>query len=86
MGRRPNVSRLIKGVFEERSAQPRYEDTWNVDIVLIYLDQLLEAKHLSLKDLTLKTCMLLALVTVQRAHALHILTVEDVKTFSQKKM
>ena len=76
VGRHPNVCRLIKGVSEERSAQPRYEDTWNVDIVLIYLDQLLEAKPLSLK-----TCMLLALVTGLRAHVLHILTVEDVKTF-----
>lgn len=43
-----------------------------------YLDQLPEAKHLLLKDLTLKTCMLLALVTGQRGHALRTLTVEDV--------
>ena len=84
--RQKTPCRLIKGVSEERSALPRYEDTWNVDIVSIYLDQLLEAKPLSLKDLTLKTCMLLALVTGLRAHVLHILTEEDVKTFSPKNV
>lgn len=47
-----------------------------------YLDQLPEA---SLKDLTLKTCMLLALVTGKRGHALRTLTVEDVKTFYKNK-
>ena len=54
VGSHPDACRLIKGVFEERPALPRYEDTWNVVIVLKYLDQLQEAKHLSLKDLTLQ--------------------------------
>ena len=42
--RQKTPCRLIKGVSEERSALPRYEDTWNVDIVLKYLDRLLEAQ------------------------------------------
>ena len=39
-----------------------------------------EAKpeHVSLKQLTLRVCMLLALVTGQRRHAFHYLKVEDI--------
>ena len=41
----PDVCLLIKGVFKEGPALPRYEDTWNIDTVLMkYLDQLPEAK------------------------------------------
>ena len=34
---------------------------------------------MSLKQLTLRVCMLLALVTGQREHAFHFLKVEDIK-------
>ena len=79
VGSHPVVCRLVKGVFEKRPSLPKYQETWEVDDVLSYLDSLPDIDHLSLKDLTLKTCMLLALLTGQRGQALHSLKREDIK-------
>ena len=38
VGNHPLVCRLLKGCFEQRPALPRYTETWDVDIVLGYLD------------------------------------------------
>lgn len=66
------VTRFLKGVFERRlkPAQPRYTFTWDVSIVLSYLEKLYPLENLSFKDLTRKTAMLLALCTVHRAQTL----------------
>ena len=51
----------------------------DVSIGLDRLDSLPEVEHVSLKHLTLRVCMLLALVTGQRGHAFHFLKVKDIK-------
>ena len=79
VGNHPDVCRLVKGVFESRPSLPKYTDTWDVNTVLRYLDGLGPVEKVSLKDLTLRTCMLLALVTGQRGHALHSLKTSDVR-------
>ena len=48
------------------------------------LDSLPEVEHVSLKQLTLRVCMLLALVTGQKRHAFHSLKVEDIKLKESK--
>ena len=63
---------------------PQYIDTWDVEVVLNYLISLFPMYRLSLKDLTLETCMLLALVTGKRGHTLHSLCVNDVKLSGNK--
>ena len=84
VGSHPDVCRLVKGAFESRPSLPKYVDTWDVNVVLRHLDSLGSADSLSLKDLTLRTCMLLALVTGQRGHALHSLKTKDVKIKDSK--
>ena len=56
------VRRLMKGVFETRPALPRYNATRDITRVLIYRGNMHSANKLSLKDLTLKVVMLLALL------------------------
>lgn len=56
----------------------------DVSVGLDRLDSLPEVEHVSLKQLTLRVCMLLALVTGQRGHALHFLKVEDIKLKESK--
>ncbi|WAR23039.1 hypothetical protein MAR_036708 [Mya arenaria] len=63
----------MKGVFASRPSKPRYTYIWDVDIVLLYLKKLSPVKHLSLKDLTLKLVMLMALTQAARVHMLHLL-------------
>lgn len=84
VGSRPGVCRLVKGVFEERPALPKYTDTWDINQVLDYFCSLPDICDLSLKQLTLKTAMLLALLTGQRGHALHSLNVDDLRMSSDK--
>ena len=40
VGQHPLVTRLLKGVFNDRPPLPRYSSTWNVQTVLNYLEQL----------------------------------------------
>ncbi len=52
---------------------------WDVCIVLDYLGSLSPNPSLSLKDLTLKAAMLLALLTGQRCQTLHLLETQFVR-------
>ena len=62
----PLVSRLRKGIFQEKPPRPKYTEIWDASIVLIYLESLSPADTLSLKELTLKLVVLILLVSGQR--------------------
>jgi hypothetical protein len=66
----PLVTRFLKGVFEQRPPTARYSVAWDVNKVLLYLKKLAPCSKLSLRELTLKLTMLLALVTAQRLQTL----------------
>ncbi|XP_062601222.1 uncharacterized protein LOC134262915 [Saccostrea cucullata] len=72
------IKRYLKGVFVKRPTLPKYTCTWDVSIVINYLKTLFPLSELSLKLLSCKTLMLLALLTGQRGQTLHLLTVDDV--------
>lgn len=78
-GTHPLVIRFMKGVFNLRPPKARYSHIWDVDIVLKYLRKLSPVKLLSLKDLTLKLAMLLALTNASRIHSVHMLTVNGLQ-------
>ena len=61
VGQHPLITRLIKGVFHSRPPLPRYTHTWDVQTVLDFLRSLGDNKELSLKHLSWKVTMLLAL-------------------------
>ena len=84
IGSRPNGCRLVKGTFEERPALPKYTDTWYVSQVLDHLCLLPTISELTLKQLTLRTVMLLTLLTGQRGHASHLVTVDDLRMSKDK--
>ena len=84
VGNHPSVCKLVKGVFEKRPALPKYADTWDVKDVLKYLKLCVPLEKLSLKEITLKTCTLLSLVTGQRGQAIHSLACSDLR-FSDSK-
>ena len=78
-GTHPLVSRFLKGVFTERPSLPRYQNIWDMNIVLNHLKQSTIAKELSLKDLTLKLVMLMALLSGQRCQTLQSLSIDSMK-------
>lgn len=69
----------MKGVYNLRPAQPRYCETWDVSCVLSYLRRLSPISQLSLKMLTLKLIMLIALTLASRSQSLHLLSIKDMR-------
>ena len=73
MGQHPLVSRLLRGICNSRPPQPRYSATWDVDIVVRYFCSLGDNKSLSLKMLSQKLALLMALVEASRVSELQAL-------------
>ena len=67
IGQHPTISRLMKGIYNNRPPLPRYTCTWDVRIVLDFIKALGDNQSLSLKSLTLKTVMLMALTRPSRS-------------------
>ena len=57
----PLVSRLLKGVFQTHPPLPRCQGTWDVGTVLNYMGGNRLDQNISLKQLSLRTVMLLLL-------------------------
>ena len=74
----------MKGVFELRPAFPKYAVTWDVDLVLRYLELLFPLDKLTLKELSYKVIMLIALSSDQRCQTLHSLTLPSITLSSDK--
>lgn len=64
------VARFMKSVFRHKPPRPKYVMTWDVSVVLRYLQSLVPLSKLSLKLLTFKTLALIALATAPRAQTL----------------
>ena len=78
VGSHPSVVRFLKGIFELRTPQPRYNETWDVYKVLHYFKHLGENSELSLKDLTFKLYPLLLLIYAQRVQTVHLISLSDI--------
>ena len=72
------VKRFMKGVFEQRPSLPRYQETWDVSLVLDLLRSWVPLNTISMKKLTLKLSMLIALTTAQRCQTLHLIKINDI--------
>ena len=83
-GNHPLVSRFLKGTFTTRPALPKYKEVWDVNTVLEHLKTLHPAESVSLKLLTLKLVMLMAILSGQRCQTIHALTTRDMKVSDSK--
>ena len=83
-GNHPLVTKYLKGVFNARPSLPRYKHVWDVAVVLKYLQSLDPPETLSLKDLTLKVTMLLALLSSQRCQTLQCLNISHMMLSADK--
>lgn len=70
VGSHPLIRRLMSGVFNDRPPKPKYTETWDVNKVLEYLSTRGENDNLTLKEITTKTAMLMALTTACRGSEL----------------
>lgn len=79
-GNHPLVNRFMRGVFNLRPTKPRYTETWDVTPVLQELRSMYPLHNLSLKELTLKLVMLMALTQAARVQTLHLLVLTGIST------
>lgn len=84
VGSHPLISRFFKGVFQLNPPTPRYSSIWDANILLTHLKTMSPAKNLCLKDLTLKTAMLMAMVSAQRQQTLHLFNIVDMNVDHKK--
>ena len=84
VGKHPLVAELMKGAFRDNPPVPRYTETWDVSMVLAYLQELGPNAGLNQKELTLKLAMLLALVSRARGHELHAINPEAISWHEDK--
>ena len=73
------VNKFIKGVFNLRPALPRTSITWDTSKVLNFLKTWHPAKNLSLRQLSIKTVILLLLVSGQRGQTAWVLKTKDIE-------
>jgi integrase len=79
MGEHKLVKRFFKGIYRMKPPAPRYVETWDVSKVLHYLGTALKDNHgISLKDLSLKTVALLALLSGQRCQTIHQIKIDNI--------
>ena len=83
-GTHPLITRFLKGVFTARSALPWYKEIRDVSVVLDYRKTLSPLETLSLKNITHKTVMLVALLSGQRCQTIHALTISGMKLHENK--
>ena len=77
IGEHPLIVRLLKGMFNVRTPVPRYNGTWDVNIVLKLLENWHPLETLEMKQLTFKTVAFVGLVSAQRSQALAAPTLKD---------
>ena len=67
VGQHPLITRMLRGMFNERLLVAKYSTFWGVGVILNYLKGLGKNDVLSLHLLTLKSPMMLALTRLARS-------------------
>jgi len=78
VGNNTLVKRFMRGFVLLKPSLPRYNFTCDVSIFLNYL-QTLSNDSLTLKQMTLKLCALLSLLTAQRLQSIHLIDKRNIQ-------
>ena len=79
IGQHPTIVRVLKGAYNKRPPLPRYSTTWEVSKVTSYIATLGVNESLSLKMLSLKLVVLLALTRPSRSNDLSNLSLKAMR-------
>jgi len=75
----PVINKFMRGIFAQRPALPKYNNTWDTTVVLGYLEKLFPHKCISLLQLSRKLAVLLLLLTGQRGQSIHSLDLRNIE-------
>ena len=79
VGAHPLITRLMRGIFNKRPTRAKYTSVWDVNQVLQHLKNTQDVKDISLKELTLKLTMLIALTQAARPQTIHLISLKNLK-------
>lgn len=86
----PNLSkddrlhRFFKGVFRLRAPLPKYDMTWDTNLVLNHLSTLYPNEELNLEQLSKKAITLLALATAHRVQTFSVIKIDNITTSNER--
>ena len=78
IGKNPAISRLLKGMYNNKPAKPKYDRIYSLDPVLLKLESLFPLERLSLPELTDKLVVLLALITAHRKQTISLISIKNI--------
>lgn len=78
IGSDARIKRLLKGVFRLRPNVPKYNSTWDPQVVLSLVSTWFPNTELPLEKLTKKLVILLALCTAHRVQTLSLIKIENI--------
>ena len=67
IGKHPIICRFMQGIFNSRPPKPRYSFVWDLNTVISSMDTMPPNEKLSLKDLSAKLVMLMALCNTSKS-------------------
>lgn len=78
LGKDSRVTRFLRGVYRTRPPKPKYEVTWDPQLVLSYLEKQMPNEDLSLKAISLKLVMVLSLITAHRLQTMSLIKISNI--------
>lgn len=79
-----NVNRFLKGVYRLKPPNPKYNETWDTNKLLSYVENVYPYDDLDLADLSRKTLALLAIASAQRMQTLSLIKLSNINVQSDK--
>lgn len=76
------INRFFKGIFKLRPTTPKYQTTWDIDIVLKMLEKWSSTEKLNLQKLSFKLVMLLAIGSAFKIQSLFLIKFKNIKVTS----
>lgn len=73
------IQRFFKGVFRLRRPLPKYNSTWDTNLVLNHLSEWFPNEDLPLEKLSKKTITLMALTTAHRMQTLSLILIQNIE-------
>ena len=80
----PIVKKFFAGYYRLRTPTAKYTNSWNVELMLEYLDNLMPLQDISLKELTHKAVALLALASGSRAQTIELMDLKNMSSNNNK--
>lgn len=73
------VNQFLKGIFKLSPPKPKYNETWDTNVVLNYLSTFYPYENISFKDLSYKLVTILAIASAQRMQTLSLIKLNNIQ-------